>query len=95
MLTRKFLRINKTRNKHQKASISQTQYTKLYNKLNKNGTFRKIDNIMSSPIDDRIIRARKLLEILDTNRGIDREMCLVYILKSNGDYIYSIQATDS
>ena len=50
---------------------------------------------MSSPIDDRIIRARKLLEILDTNRGIDREMCLVYILKSYGDYFYSIQATDS
>lgn len=89
MLTRKFLRINKIRNKYPKVSISQTQYTKLYNKLNENGTFRKIDNIMSSPIDDRIIRARKLLDILDTYRGIDREICLVYILKSYGNYFYS------
>ena len=58
------------------------------NRLNANGTFKKIDIIMSNKIDNRFIRSRKLLQILDTTHSPDREVCLVYILKSYGQHFY-------
>ena len=68
--------------------ISNEEYEKIYKKLNTDGTFKKIDKIMSNEIDDRIIRAQKLLHILDRTTKHNREICLVYILKSYGNHFY-------
>lgn len=69
-------------------TISDVQYKKIFNRLNANGTFKKIDIIMSNKIGNRFIRSRKLLQILDTTHSPDREVCLVYILKSYGQHFY-------
>ena len=69
-------------------TISDVQYKKIFNRLNANGTFKKIDIIMSNKIYNRFIRSRKLLQILDTTHSPDREVCLVYILKSYGQHFY-------
>ena len=69
-------------------TISDVQYKKIFNQLNANGTLKKIDIIMSNKIDNRFIRSRKLLQILDTTNSPDREVCLVYILKSYGQHFY-------
>lgn len=69
-------------------TISDVQYQKIFNRLNANGTFKKIDIIMSNKIDNRFIRSRKLLQILDITHSPDREVCLVYILKSYGQHFY-------
>lgn len=69
-------------------NISSEDYNKLYRKLCINGTFKMIDTVMSNETYDRIIRAQKLLQILDHTPKRNREICLIYILKSYGNHFY-------